>query len=833
LLKWRTDQFFWSEGLFNKLVKRNEQQEEVMVERSTERELKLMPNEYAFILDDNGGVMQAVAGPCVITLNQNEVPVLFEPRDNRYQRCERVADAIRHWPEAPEGSYIKLANPTTDPNRAHPIISKKSEMTTLDMGRVVNVRGPCTFPLWPGQSAQVIAGHRLRSNQYLVVRVYNPEEATANWGTDGIMQTTNGGGTTEVAGQRTFTDGELIIIRGSEVKFFIPPTGVEVVPTSGAQFVRDAVSLERLEYCVLMDENGERRFETGPKVVFPEPTEEFVTAGGRIKHRAIELDDTWGIFIKVTEDHEEADGTLRRQGDQLFITGRDQRVYIPRKEHSIVSRGDGEYIHYGVAIPEGSARYVLDKQSGEVRTVCGPCILLPDPRKEIIVRRMLSDDQCALMFPGNHEALRLNQQLRQMASNGVLESSVKPHSFLVNDKYEGAVVIKVWPNYAVKVVDSKGKARVIRGPQTVILGYDEDLQAMVLSTGKPKTTEKVLRTVYLQGINNQVGDIVDVQTKDLVDMQFKLSLRINFEGDEQKWFDMDNYVKFICDRVRSMLRNMAKQFGIEELNARYVELVRDCILGKDKLDNGERRGRTFQENGVRITDVEVLGVKIGDERIAHMITDAQHTAVAGAIKLADAERQLVSTRRLQRIGQEEAALRHETEVQRVQLEQAQLTCATELVLARIAAGKQEGACRHDVNLQNADNDKVLQGLVIERQRECSEFERLQRQADEDQRLAISRADLEQRLLAIQTEAEAVVKQAGAITPQLVAAIEQVGHAEILKSLGENLSVVAVIQQLLGTGEEGVTGLAKKIFAGTAVAGAVDRLDPQHRTTTTR
>ncbi len=828
-----------------------------MAERSDrERELRLMPNEYAYVLDETKGNILALAGPDVQTLNQTEVPVSFDPATNRFQRCQYMEDAVRLWPEASEGQYLVLRNPARDQSGAPitPHSTQRNAVPELQKGRTVNLPGPCTFPLWPGQSAQVIPGHRLRSNQYLVVRVYNPEEAVANWGADGVMQIAEDGEEAEVTARREFTDGELIVIKGSEVKFFIPPTGVEVVQDTNGQFVRDAVSLERLEYCVLVNENGEKRYEQGPQVVFPEPTEEFVIMDGRVKHRAIELDDTWGIFVKVTEDYREGEQQFL-QGQQLFITGEEQRIYIPRKEHSIVTYG-GERIHYGVAIPEGSARYVLDKRSGEVKTVRGPCILLPDPRREVIVRRTLSDAQCKLMFPENPYALEHNRNLRQVAESanapvseqklamrrlamgadeGGLESCgaadeferrtsyTKPRTIQIDDKYEGAVVVKVWPNYAIKVVNSKGEAQVISGPQTVILDYDQELQAMSLSTGKPKTTDDLLRTVYLQARNNQVGDIFDLQTRDQVNVKIKVSLRINFESDEQKWFDVDNYVKFICDRIRSICKNMAKKHGIEELNARYVELVRDCILGTEKGEDGERLGRTFRENDARITDVEVLGVRIGNESIAGMLIDAQHETVAEAIGLASAERRLEATRRTQRIEQEEAELRAQTQAKRHELEQQQLIRSTEHKLARIAADEQESERQRASRLKAEQGEKELQDLSIVRMAERSQHDLSISKASADQRLEIAERNLEQRIAALQAEAEAVVKQGSVVTPQLVAAIEQAGHAQILETIGANMSIQAALQQLIGTGEDGVLGLAQKIFKGTGIDTTIGQL----------
>ena len=45
------------------------------------------------------------------------------------------------------------------------------------------------------------------------------------------------------------------VIKGTEVSFYIPPTGIEVIPLDRNSYVREAVTLERLEYCILKKEN--------------------------------------------------------------------------------------------------------------------------------------------------------------------------------------------------------------------------------------------------------------------------------------------------------------------------------------------------------------------------------------------------------------------------------------------------------------------------------------------------------------------------------------------------------------------------------------------------
>src|SRR6185369_7356241 len=95
------------------------------------------------------------------------------------------------------------------------------------------------------------------------------------------------------------TVGKQLIIKGTDVSFYIPPTGVGVVADEGGKYVRDALTLERLEYCILVDQNGKKRYERGPQVVFPEPTETFITKDSYRKFRALELNEIQGLHIKV------------------------------------------------------------------------------------------------------------------------------------------------------------------------------------------------------------------------------------------------------------------------------------------------------------------------------------------------------------------------------------------------------------------------------------------------------------------------------------------------------------------------------------------------------
>src|SRR3989344_536417 len=144
-----------------------------------ERDFVLSPNESVFIQDKTKGQISVYVGAIKSTLAENELPIVFDSATRRYSQTE-LSRAISQWIAAPEGSYVVLENPAKSENDKHPKPGVVNSVAELLFGRKINIPGPQTFALWPGQAAKVLEGHRLRTNQYLIVRVYNDEEANRN-----------------------------------------------------------------------------------------------------------------------------------------------------------------------------------------------------------------------------------------------------------------------------------------------------------------------------------------------------------------------------------------------------------------------------------------------------------------------------------------------------------------------------------------------------------------------------------------------------------------------------------------------------------------------------
>ncbi|MDO8559004.1 MAG: SPFH domain-containing protein [bacterium] len=815
-----------------------------MADPIRERDLVLGPNEFAMILDETKGHVTVYVGPHKTSLSNTDRPVVADER-GKFKSCT-LDEAIKVFPTADEGSYIVLKNPAKDEARPKAGSNTNPE---LKIGRKINTPGPVSFPLWPGQYATVIEGHRLRSNQYLVVRVYNNEEAKKP-GKIGVMEpSVTGEGPKDkkeinppnVDLSQDLTMGQLLVITGTDVSFYIPPTGIEVIP-DGNKYVRDAVTLERLEYCILLEENGNKRFVQGPAVVFPEPTETFVQNNSVFKFKAIELNENMGLYIKVIADYKDETGKEHKTGEELFITGKEQKIYFPRQEHAIIKyaedEGKGNGVQFAIAIPAGEARYVLDKMTGKIDLKKGPLMFLADPRNEVIVRRVLDPNTVKLLFPGNTAALDYNTTLASLIKDGAQnyiseqEASGKraksigpvsreaslvsenferrstftpPRTITLDTKYEGAVALNVWTGYAVQIVGKTGKRRVVKGPQTVLLEYDESLEVLTMSTGTPKNDDKVIKTVYLLSQNNKVSDEVTAETKDLVTVNVRVSYRVNFEGEPENWFNVDNYVKLLTEHLRSMIRNAIKQNGIEDFNDKGVGIIRDTVLGLQN-EEGKRPGRAFAENGMKVYDVEVLDVKIGDQEIGELLRDAQRESVEQSLTLRREEQKLKKDKRLETIAQETAEAMSETVIKKLDIKKKEDDKILEVNLKALGNQQKKTKAQHNNDLAIENGANKVSGIKLSREK---------KEADQKQEISKATQDLQVELM--QARTKAITDELNAAGPQLLAIATTLADKELAGKLAQVLSPLAIY------GNKTLPDVVQQLTQGTVLESIVKKI----------
>lgn len=816
--------------------------------KSREKELVLPPGVYAYVLDQTKGPISVYCGPYKSSLSNTDQLVTYNPETKRFDEAYNQQIATQSNVMASKGYYVVLENPAKNGRQPEPGKSEAMPIDALLIGQVENHPGPWSYPLWPGQVARVIKGHQLRSNQYLLVSVVDDEAAAANWDKSVVKSATG----TATDGRDSLgikkdelTTGQLIIIRGTEISFYIPPTGVEVVRDENGNYVRDAVTLERLEYAVLLDEGGNKEYVRGPAVVFPTPTQEFFTkedGHGRLqrKFRAYELQPTNGIHIKVIADYLDETGT-HVAGDEMFITGKDMPIYYPREEHAIIKYGNQEKT-YSVAIPSGEGRYVLDRATGEIRLVVGPAMFLPNPIDEVVVRRVLSSSECDLYYPGNRRVREVNDMLRTSQTDtagGALEVPMQnfalaaampvsrrvtatdnafadalergtqyqpPRTITLDTKYDGAVTINVWSGYAVQIVNKRGERRTVVGPQSVLLAYDEYLEKLSLSTGTPKTDDRCLLTPYLRYISNPVSDIIDLRTHDLVNVRVQVKYLVRFEEDlKNNWFNIDNYVQYMVDHLRSLIGNEVRNISVAEFYTDAANILRDCVLGK-KTDTTGRTLKKFAENGMTVYDLEVIGVTVLDKNVDAMLSTSRQETLKDMIDLARANNRLGIVTGMEAARRQEAEAQNETAMRILELQGRELGKKQENMMATVTSEGELAQARKSNEKAAAELDQAVAEL---------------RRAIEEQDLTLGQKikdqEAERVIKTEQAMAEAQKVRMEAVQAKLVEALTAMAQTGQLQAIAQHLAPLSIVQG------QSLSGTLNKLLSGTPLEGMLNNV----------
>ena len=820
-----------------------------LVDERGGRDLVIAQGSYIYIQSTNTGKIHTVVGPNKVTLDNQELAVTYEGR-SQFKISDNPLAAIKRSIVVPEGYYCVLVNPSSIDDRPHPPEKDKTEPPALNIGNKIVIEGPTMFALWPGQEAEVIRGHQLRSNEYLIGRVYNEEEARVNASKARIVRANTDGDEATVKAPELFdaknlTVGQLIIIPGTQVSFYIPPTGISVLPIDGnlKKYVREAITLEQLEYCVLLDENGKKRFERGPKVVFPTATENFMVKDGKNKFRAIELNPIQGLHIKATAAYEDSVlGRLIKEGEEFFITGKDFPIYFPREEHSIV-KYDGKDKQFAISIPKGEGRYVLERQTGNIRMVTGPAMLLPNPVIEVPVRRVLSDQECMLWYPGNSDVIIFNRELRELSANtpttrgaisegditraarkgargsvmatASLNNSLEmaaqssivssaygaglsdeiersstfttPRSLTLNTKLQGVPRIAIWPGYAIRVEDSSGQTRVEVGPKVVLLQYDEVLSVLSFSQGTPKTSDNPMRTPYLRIMNNKVTDQLTVETRDHAFIQLTLSYLVSFDPTmKDRWFNIDNYIKLLCDRTRAEITSAVRGIDVAKFHEDPMSILSKVVMN-------EEESRTFEENGMMITSFELRDFRFGDKTVAELLIGAQSKKLISNVAVINATTEKDRILSLEAIKTEQA--RKSAAERQAQVEEEKRL---------IELDKSLSDERHAVEMARLENENLQtqqQEAVSDVSNNAELARRNQNWRAEETHIANMAALTERSMNA---EAEAIVKRFEAISPGFIEAMVYLGQSDVAARIAEAGS----IQRALGA--DNVAELLQKV-----------------------
>ncbi len=595
------------------------------------------------------------------------------------------------------------------------------------------------------------------------------------------------------------------------------------------RLIRQAVVLSEKEFCVILDADGKRQIKRGPARVFPGPYDSFMIKGSRERiYDAYELLPQRALWLRfiapVSHDRlsallprgVELDQDMYHPGDELIATGVNS-FFFPFNEIEIlhpltgqphVGNDHSEIFIEAIGIDQKSGIYVRDLATGEARLVRGKRSYLVDPRKEVHITRTIPTSDWNLWIAVG-----------------------EPHK--ITDRpvvTPWAVSIVVPHNTAVLATSAAGQ-RVIEGPCVELLEYEESLAQLKLSTGRPKSDEATIKTCFLRTVGNRVTDVITLETVDFVRVDVAVTYQVNFSAQHREvWFNHENYVGVLCDHLRSLVRGRARQLALTDLWPNIPVIIRDVILG-ERTEEG-RQGRLFAENGMRVSEVEVLSSQILDSEIAGLLESVQRESVALVIS----DRQNAEKLRSEK-------LRHDIERERQDMQRETLTLQGQLETlmreiqqtARVSElrGK-EGLARESVELRASRDKLELEAALSRKHLEADATIHRKRQAVtadvelkkliHEEALDYDKATATIEMDKVAAHSQAVVAERQAIQPALVEALTALGDKIMLGEAARNMNLISLFKgkdiasifaEILGGTKLGAT-IASQLPAGNGV-----------------
>ncbi|XP_063326968.1 major vault protein isoform X2 [Pelmatolapia mariae] len=581
------------------------------------------------------------------------------------------------------------------------------------------------------------------------------------------------------AGGRERRTGEEWLVTMADREAHIPSVAEEVVG------VVDVTTLSSRQYCVILDpvgpdgkpQLGQKRVVKGERSFFLQPGEHLengiqdvyvLSEEEGLVLRAVEaFNDTQEQEEDEEEEEEELQerakrsrrsGTLRRPGDRWMLRGPIE--YVPPATVEVLLR------RQAIPLDENEGIYVRDIKTGKVRAVIGHTYMLTQDEE------LWEKD-----LPPNVEAL-LAARLDPLAdrSDRGQQAPAAPR------EKTRVVSFRVPHNAAVQVYDYREKkARVVFGPEMVMLGPDEQFTVLSLSGDKPKRANVIKAICLLLG-PDFFTDIITIETADHARLQLQLSYNWHFEvksrtdtADAAAVFSVPDFVGDACKAIASRIRGAVASVQFDDFHKNSNRIICSAVFGfDDKMQ--VRSSLRFSQNNLVISSVDIQSVEPVDQRTR----DALQKSVQLAIEITTNSQEAAARHEAERLEQE---ARGKLERQRI-TDQAEAERARKELLeleALSAAVESTGAAKAEAQ-SRAEAARIQGEAAVSEAKLKAEAQRIEAEA-ELQRLAKAR----EQELSYKKEIDRleVEKQ------QRLAEIESQRFKQMMESLGsETLKEIA-------------------------------------------
>jgi major vault protein len=386
----------------------------------------------------------------------------------------------------------------------------------------------------------------------------------------------------------------------------------------------NVTTLNSRQYCVILDpvDRESKKQQLGMRVLVKGPNSFFLQPGERLEAGIQDvqvLDSEEALLLRAREGFQDAEAR-RSPGDRWMIYG--PADYVPPVSVEIIEK------RRAIPLDENEGIYVRDTKTGRVRAVTGQVYML-SPYEELWDKELPTIVEELLQADADQ-------------SSGIRHSTAGPR---VKSR---VVSYRIPHNSAVQIYDYKAKkARVVFGPDLIMLGPDEQFTVLYLSGNTPKTP-KTLNVVALLLGPRFSTDVVIVETSDHARLSLKLSYNWFFEIDKKNQeqaallFSVPDFIGDFCKAIASRVRGSVASQSFDHFHKYSADLIRKAVFGADEAGTVRNRFH-FTNNNLVITNIDIQSVEPVDQRTR----DALQKSVQLAIEITTKS--------------QEAAARHEAE----------------------------------------------------------------------------------------------------------------------------------------------------------------------------
>uniref|UniRef100_A0A8C5QM58 Major vault protein n=1 Tax=Leptobrachium leishanense TaxID=445787 RepID=A0A8C5QM58_9ANUR len=415
--------------------------------------------------------------------------------------------------------------------------------------------------------------------------------------------------------------GEEWLVTMQDAEAYIPNVYEDVVG------IVDITTLNSRQYCVILDpvgadgkpQLGQKKVVKGEKSFFLQPGENLEAGIQDVYILSAEEGLVLRAVQALEEKDEDGNDVERKPGDRWMIRGPVE--YVPPVEVEVVVRRES------IPLDENEGIYVRDIKTGKVCAVVGHTYMLTHDEelweKELPanVETLLASGKDPLADRSTRQAHALEAQPRNKTR---------------------AVTYRVPHNAAVQVYDYREKkARVVFGPELVILGPDEQFTVLSLSGGTPKRSNVIKAICLLLG-PDFCTDLINIETADHARLQIQLSYNWHFEitdktnaAEASKIFSVPDFVGDACKAIASKIRGAVASVQFDDFHKNSNRIICSAVFG-------------FPQNNLAITSVDIQSVEPVDQRTR----DSLQKSVQLAIEITTNSQEATARHEAQRLEQE-------------------------------------------------------------------------------------------------------------------------------------------------------------------------------------